>query len=428
MVGPMNELLDDLRWRALLHDSTDLGQLEQHLSQPRRVYAGLDPTKDSLTIGNLVTILTLRRFQLAGHTPVVVVGGGTGLIGDPSGKEAERQLMSSEQVASNVAGQMPIYNTLLDFDGENAASLKNNLDWLSQLGFIEVLRDVGKHFSVNMMIQKDSVKSRLSQREQGISYTEFSYMILQAYDFLWLYRNAGVTVQIGGSDQWGNIVAGVDLIRKVTREEAHALTWPLVTKADGGKFGKTEAGAVWLTTKYTSVYAFYQFWLNTSDADVERYLKIFTFLSRQQIEALMAEHATDPGKRVAQRALAEEVTSLLHGREACAEVEAASRVLFSGDVGSLSEDLLNEAFASAPGSRHDMALLDGPGLAAVELLMLAQVAKSKREARQFLDSGAISINGQRADQSFVLTKGKLLHQKVALIRRGKKNWHVVRFA
>ena len=424
----MNELLDDLRWRELLHDSTDLAELEQHLSQPRSIYAGFDPTKDSLTIGNLVPILALRRFQLAGHTPVVVMGGGTGLIGDPSGKEAERQLMSPEQVALNVAGQMPIYRSLLDFDGANAASLRNNLDWLSKLGFIEVLRDVGKHFSVNMMIQKDSVKSRLSQREQGISYTEFSYMILQAYDFLWLHQNAGVTVQIGGSDQWGNIVAGVDLIRKATRQEAHALTCSLVTKADGGKFGKTETGAVWLTKKYTSVYAFYQFWLNTSDADVERYLKIFTFLPRQKIEALMDQHLSDPGRRAAQRALAEEVTGLLHGSQACAEAEAATRVLFSGEVDALSEDLLNEAFASAPGSMHDIGLVAGAGLGAVELLMLAQVAKSKREARQFLDSGAISINGQRVDQSFVLTEGKLLHQKVALIRRGKKNWHVARFA
>jgi len=426
----LNGLLDDLAWRGLVHDSTDLAQLRQHLAKPRRVYAGFDPSRDSLTIGNLVPILLLRRFQLAGHTPVVIMGGGTGLVGDPSGKDSERQLLTDEQVAANVDAQRPIFQNVLSFDGDDAAGasppaeLRNNLDWLGSLGFLQVLRDTGKHFSVNMMIQKDSIKNRLETRDQGISYTEFSYMILQAYDYLWLYQNAGVTVQLGGSDQWGNVVAGIDLVRRVERKEAHGLTVPLVTKSDGGKFGKTESGAVWLTAKYTSAYAFYQFWLNTADTDLERYLKIFTFLSRGETEALLARHAENPGAREGQRTLAEAVTTLVHGERGLREARAASEALFSGNVSELAAETLSEVFANAPSSAHDRALLGGPGLGAVDLLLLAEVVKSKREAREFLDNGAISINGNRVDQSFVLTPGALLHDKMALIRRGRKNWHV----
>jgi tyrosyl-tRNA synthetase len=424
----MNDFLNDLRWRGLLHDTTDLAELSEHLKQPRRVYAGFDPSGDSLTIGNLVPLLLLRRFQLAGHTPVVVMGGGTGLVGDPSGKDAERQLLSSEQVAQNVQAQRPIFDNVLNFEGEHAAILVNNLDWLSRLGFLEVLRDTGKHFAVNMMIQKDSIKSRLEQRDQGISYTEFSYMILQAYDFLWLYQNRGVTLQVGGSDQWGNVVAGIDLVRRVERKTAFGLTHPLVTKSDGGKFGKTEAGAVWLTPKYTSAYAFFQFWLNTPDADVERYLKLFTFLSRPELEQLMARHQNDPGQREAQRALAEEVTRVVHGEVMYQEAQAASMALFSGEVSRLSEVLLSEVFGNVPSTSHLRTLLADPGLGVVELLLRAAVAKSKRAAREFLDAGAISINGKRVDQSFVLTEHHLLHDKMVLIRRGRKTWHVTRWS
>src|SRR5690606_28902285 len=428
MVPAMSDLLEDLAWRGLLHDTTDLDRLREHLREPRRVYAGFDPSSDSLTIGNLVPILLLRRFQLAGHTPVVVMGGGTGMIGDPSGKQAERQLLGPEQVAQNVEAQRPIFENILSFEGESRALLENNLQWLSNLGFIELLRDIGKHFSVNMMIQKDSVKSRLEAREQGISYTEFSYMILQAYDYLWLYENLGVTVQVGGSDQWGNIVAGIDLVRKVGRSEVFGLTVPLITKADGGKFGKTEAGAVWLTAKRTSAYAFYQFWLNTPDADVERYLKVFTFLERPRIEALLLEQQRNPAERSAQRALAEAVTTALHGTQACAEAMAATQALFSGDVATLSETTLNEVFAHTPSRTLSRELLEGAGLGIVELLVSSAAAKSKREARQFVEAGAISVNGNRVDQNFVLTKSALLHEKVALIRRGRKTWHVTRFS
>lgn len=420
----MTDLLDDLAWRGLVHDSTDLAQLREHLARPRRVYAGFDPSRGSLTIGNLVPLLLLKRFQLAGHTPVVVMGGGTGLVGDPSGKDAERQLLGAEQVAANVAAQRPIFENVLSFEGASGAEIRNNLEWLAPMTFLQMLRDIGKHFSVNMMIQKDSIKNRLETRDQGISYTEFSYMILQAYDYLWLHQNAGVTVQLGGSDQWGNVVAGIDLVRRVERQEAHGLTVPLVTKSDGGKFGKTEGGAVWLTPEYTSAYAFYQFWLNTADNDLERYLKIFTFLSRAEIEALLARHAEDPGAREAQRTLAEAVTLLVHGERGLSEARVATEALFSGDVSQLAADTLSEVFANAPSSAHDRALLEGPGLGAVDLLVLAKVVKSKREAREFLDNGAISINGKRIDPSFVLTPGELLHDKMALIRRGKKGWHV----
>src|SRR5690606_31758814 len=333
---------------GLLHQCTHREQLSSHLAASRFVYAGFDPTRDSLTIGNLVSILLLKRFQLAGHKPVVVMGGGTGLIGDPSGKDSERQLMTRETIDENVAGQRGIFEGLLDFEGENAAVILNNGDWLGKLSYVEVLRDIGKHFSVNMMIQKDSVKSRLEGREHGISYTEFSYMILQAYDFSYLNENAGVTVQLGGSDQWGNIVAGVDLTRRRWGREVYGLTSPLITKKDGGKFGKTEGGAIWLTKNRTSPYAFYQFWINTSDEDVPTFLRVFSLKPISEIEEILAQHEKNPGARGAQRLLAEELTELLHGPEALREAILASEALFSGEVAALSQDLLDEVFSAAP--------------------------------------------------------------------------------
>jgi tyrosyl-tRNA synthetase len=280
----MADLFEDLAYRGLIYQETNPGGLRAHCAEGSRgVYCGFDPTAASLTIGNLVVLLLLRRFQLAGHRPVALMGGGTGLIGDPSGKEAERQIRTHEEVRANIDGQRPIFERILDFSGPAAATLVDNVDWLGKLTFIEALRDIGKHFSVNMMIQKDSVRERLASREQGISYTEFSYMLLQAYDFFHLFAERGVTIQAAGSDQWGNIVAGVDLVRRKRQAEVYGITAPLVTKADGSKFGKTESGALWLTGERTSPYAFYQFWLNTSDADVERYLKIFTLLDRPVI-------------------------------------------------------------------------------------------------------------------------------------------------
>jgi tyrosyl-tRNA synthetase len=424
----MTDLFDDLGFRGLIHQETDPEGVRRHCAEAkRRVYAGFDPTANSLTIGHLVPMLLLRRFQDAGHTPVVVMGGGTGLIGDPSGKEAERQLRTREEIAENVAGIRRIFERMLRFEGPAAARLVDNAEWLDKLSFVEALRDIGKHFSVNMMIQKDSVRRRLEEREQGISYTEFSYMLLQAYDFQYLSSAHGVTIQIAGSDQWGNIVAGIELTRKTRHVELYGLTAPLITKADGTKFGKTETGAVWLSADRTSPYAFYQFWLGTLDADVERYLKTFTLLPRAEIEALMAEHAQNPGARAAHRALAAHVTELVHGKEAREQAEAASRALFSGDVAGLPEATLTEVFASAPAVELPRSTLAGEGAPWVDLLVQAGVAKSKRESREFLTSSAVTANGVKLDAEARLTETDLLHGKMALVRRGKKTWHVVRF-
>jgi tyrosyl-tRNA synthetase len=303
----------------------------------------------------------------------------------------------------------------------------DNAQWLSRLGFVEALRDIGKHFSVNMMIQKESVRSRLTERDHGISYTEFSYMILQAYDFLELRRRHGVEAQVGGSDQWGNIVAGVDLVRRVMQEEVFGLTAPLVTKADGGKFGKTEAGAVWLTPERTSPYAMHQFWLNTDDADVGRFLRVFTLLPRQEVERLELAHGADPGAREAQRALARHVTALVHGDEEAKKAEAAAGALFSGDVRALDERTLGQAFEAAPTSEHARSALAGAGADLVEVLTQTTLVKSKREAREFLAAGAVSVNGAPAGAARRLTADDLLHGRTILLRRGKKNWHVTRW-
>jgi tyrosyl-tRNA synthetase len=422
------EILSDLTERGLLHQATDVEGLARHLATgSRSLYAGFDPTRDSLTVGNLVQILLLRRFQLAGHRPIALLGGGTGLIGDPSGKEAERQIQELSVVEGNVQSQRKIFDRLLDTSGPNAVRFVNNADWLCKLSFIEVLRDVGKHFSVNMMIQKDSVRERLQNREQGISYTEFSYMLLQAYDFLHLYRTHGVTLQAAGSDQWGNIVAGVDLIRRSDRGDAFGLTHPLVTKADGTKFGKTESGAVWLSAHRTSPYAFYQFWFNTADDDVEKYLKFYTLIPVDEIAAKVADHRANPGARAAQRLLAETVTRLVHGDDGLGQAEAATSALFSGEVAGLSKATLEEVFSSAPSNALPKSRLSGEGAGLVDVLVEAGVVKSKREAREFLENGAIQLNGERASVDARLTTRSLLHDEIVLVRRGRKNWHVMRF-
>ncbi len=429
--------LDELRWRGLLHQTTDDSGLLAHLSTGlRSAYVGFDPTADSLTIGNFIPIKLLMHFQQAGHRPIALLGGGTGLIGDPSGKSAERQLLTREQVEHNVARQRLIFERLLDFTaGQRGAQLLNNLDWLGSLSFIDVLRDVGKHFSVNAMIQRDSVRDRLTQREQGISYTEFSYMILQAYDFLHLHQRQGVTLQMGGSDQWGNIVSGSDLIRRIARPsgsseagaESFGLTAPLVTRSDGGKFGKSETGAIWLSAERTSPYAFYQFWLNTADDDVVRYLKLFTFLSQEEIAALSAEHSANPGARSAHRALARQMTQLLHGESERLQAEAAAQALFSGDLTGLSAATLREALASAPTSQQARDKLAGEGLSLIDVLVETGLCKSKREAREFAQTGAVLVNGRKAGPEDRLRDSDLLHGEFIALRRGKKNWHLLRF-
>jgi len=436
------DLIAELKWRGLFHQCTDEAGLHAHLadagSRMRRGYVGYDPTADSLTIGNLVTIMLLRHLQNAGHQPVVVSGGGTGLIGDPSGKSAERTLLTEEIVRANVEGQRRIYGRLLDFDTKtkNHALITNNMDWLGKISFLEALRDIGKHFSVNEMIKRDSVRDRLNNREQGISYTEFSYILLQAYDFAHLHKDMGVTLQMGGSDQWGNIVGGVDLIRRYalaagaesTEHLSFGLTAPLVTKADGTKFGKTESGAIWLTADRTSPYAYYQFWLNCADADVSRFLRIFTLLPKEQIESIEAEHTKDPGQRIAQRTLAREATTLLHGKSEMDNAESAAKALFSGDVASLPEKLLEEVLASAPTFMLNKTRLSGEGLPFIDLLVEIGLASSKRESREFLTNGAVSVNGRKVAADERLNASHLLHGKIAVIQRGKKARHVTRWA
>lgn len=419
-------LLDDLSLRGLIHQQTDAEGLRQHLDEPRSVYAGFDPSRDSLTIGNLVPLLNLVRFQRAGHRVVALMGGGTGLIGDPGGKSEERPLRSYDEIRANVESIRPTFERLLDFSGPRGALLLNNADWLSKLGFLEALRDIGKHFSVNVMLQRDSVRERLTGREQGISYTEFSYMLLQAYDFQHLYDTHGVTVQISGSDQWGNIVSGIELIRKTRRVETFGLTAPLLLKADGTKFGKTEAGAVWLSPRRTSPYAFYQFWLNAQDEDLPRFLKIFTLFEPSMLAELEAAHAAEPGKRTAHRALAAHVTELIHGPTELAQAEAATQALFTGEVAELPLATLNEVFAAAPSAEVAKAAFEGDGKALVELLTETGVAKSKREAREWLSSNAISVNGRVRSLDEIVRTEDLLHGELLLIRRGKKNWSVVR--
>jgi tyrosyl-tRNA synthetase len=424
--------LDELRWRGLFHQATATDPLVHHLRTPGRVaYVGFDPTKDSLTIGNLVALGLLRHWQNAGHKPLLLIGGGTGQIGDPSGKDAERSLQTREQIHANVEGQRKIFEKLLDLDPkrENAARIVNNADWLDRLGYIEVLRDVGKHFSVNAMIQRDSVRERLHNREQGISYTEFSYMLLQAYDFLHLHRETGCSVQMAGSDQYGNIVSGIDLIHRVLghEREVYGVTAPLLMRADGKKFGKTEQGAVWLSADRTSPYAFYQFFINTDDTDVIAFLKLFTLLSETEVAALADEHARAPELRAAQRTLARELTRMIHSETELAKVEAATKALFEGDVTSLSEDMLRDVFADVPHSQHDKTLLGGAGAQLVDILAETTLATSKREARQFLQAGAVLVNGVKAGIDSRLSSEQLLHGHTILLKRGKKLWHATQW-
>jgi tyrosyl-tRNA synthetase len=427
-----SDFLAELRWRGALHQTTASEALEKHLQTPGRLaYCGFDPTKNSLTIGNLIQITTLRRWQRAGHKPVILMGGGTGLIGDPSGKDSERTLLTREEIRANVEGQRRIIEKLVELDAkaDNAAVIVDNADWLTTIGFIEVLRDVGKHFSVNAMLQRDSVRERLNHREQGISYTEFSYMLLQAYDFLHLKRTLGCTVQTAGSDQYGNIVAGIDLIHRTlgADSEAFGITTPLLMRADGKKLGKTEQGAIWLSPDRTSPYAFYQYFINTDDADVVAMLKRFSMRSEAELTELAARHARQPQLREAQRELARELTRTVHGETELAKVEAASQALFSGNVHGLSPELLREVFADVPHTEHAKQQLAGEGVALLELLPNTSLASSKREARQFLEAGAVLVNGTRAALDQRLTASDLLHDQTILLKRGKKLWHATRW-
>jgi tyrosyl-tRNA synthetase len=425
--------LEEIGWRGLLHQRTAEAALDDHLSTPGRVgYCGFDPTADSLTIGNLVPIQLLVHFQRAGHAPIALLGGGTGLIGDPSGRDDERPLLTREQVESNVARQRRIFERLLDFDPAhpNAARIVNNLDWLTEVGMLAFLRDVGKHFSVNAMLGKESVRERLHNRDQGISYTEFSYMLLQAYDFSHLHRAHGCTVQMAGSDQYGNITAGIDLIHRRVGGAAPAfgVTAPLVTRSDGKKMGKSAAGAIWLTADRTSAYAFYQYWLNVPDADVSRFLRVFTVLSREEIEAADERQRVAPHERGGQRLLARHLTDRLHGESERLRVEHASEALFGrGDVRALDAATLEEIAGEIPHSDHARAMLEGDGVSLVEILPETSIAASRREARDLLGAGAVAINGVRAPADGRLRLDDLIGNARILLRKGRRQWHATRW-
>ena len=418
--------LVDLQNRGLIADATKPEELDAHLAAaPRTLYVGFDPTADSLHIGSLLPLLALRRAQLSGHRPIVLVGGGTGLIGDPAGKAGERALNPAEQVAGWADRLKQQVQPFLDFDrGPHAAILVDNYTWLSKLELIPFLRDVGKHFSLGAMIARESVKTRMSA---GISYTEFSYQVLQAYDFLELHQRHGCTLQVGGSDQWGNITAGAELIRRIAGAEAYGLTLPLVTKADGSKFGKTETGTIWLDPTKTSAYEMYQFWLNSADAEVVAYLRYFTFLPPEEIDALARLTAEAPEKREAQRVLAREVTRIVHAEAGLAEAEATTADFFHGDVARLSERQLGEALRGAPSS---VLPASGDAVAVVDLLLASGLASSKRAARELISQGAIQLNGQpvRDPAKALVPATEALHGRYLVLRKGKKSYHVLTLA
>jgi tyrosyl-tRNA synthetase len=418
------DLWKDLKWRGLIADSTRSHDLHQHLlHMPRAVYVGFDPTADSLHVGSLLPLLVLRRAQLAGHRPIVLIGGGTGLIGDPSGKVGERQLNPEEQVAEWAARLKEQVKRFLDFEsGPSAAILVDNYQWLSKLQVISFLRDIGKHFPLGAMIAKESVRSRMGRSEEGISYTEFSYQVLQAYDFMALFDQYQCTLQLGGSDQWGNITAGIELIRRVRGEVAYGITLPLVTKTDGSKFGKTESGTIWLDGRKTSPYEMYQFWLNAADGDVVAYLKYFTFLDPSEIEDLHVATQGSPDRREAQRVLARHVTALVHGESAVVEAETISRALFSGDVESLTESQLVQACQTMPTTALGQ---DEAGrLSIIELLTRVGLATSRREARDLVSAGAIHVNGQKVPSvDAAIFPATARFGRFIIIRKGKKSYH-----
>ncbi len=416
-------LIEELNERELIAQASDMQALSQHLETgSRTLYCGFDPTADSLHIGNLVPLLTLRRFQLGGHRPILLLGGATGLIGDPSGRSDERNLNSGEVVAGWVERIRQQVEGFVDFSGSNGAMIVNNLDWTADLPVISFLRDVGKHFSVNTMIQRESVKTRLDRDEAGISYTEFSYMLLQAMDYLELAERYECSLQIGGSDQWGNIVSGMDLVRRKLKKEAFALTVPLVTKSDGTKFGKTAAGAIWIDPERTSPYSFYQFWLNTADADVVRFLQVFTFLPMERIRQLADSAREAPERRQAQQTLAAEVTALVHGDSALESAERISSCLFQGDIRGMTEADLDQL--RQDGMECTVTQEEKPGLLAV--LADAGLAPSRSAARKLLQGGGVSVNGVVQEHPEAeLDWNEALFGRYFLVRRGKKNWHLL---
>ncbi len=423
----MTNIFDELKWRGLVYDHTeDVANLVAR--EKITVYNGFDPTGDSLHIGHLVPMMSLARWQRFGHTPIALAGGGTGMIGDPSGKSEERNLLTLEQIQHNlecVRGQL---SSILDFEVKsNPARLVNNYDWLSQLNMMDFLRDTGKHFTINYMMAKDSVKSRLEREGDGISYTEFSYMLLQSYDYLHLFDEYNCLLQSGGSDQWGNITAGIELIRRVRGEKAHGMAYPLITRADGSKFGKTASGkSAWLDPKRTSPYRFYQFWLNADDGDAINYLKYFTWLSKLEIQELQDALFERPHLREAQRKLAQEVTRMVHGETAVAKAEMAAAVLFGGDLDGLDADDIADIFADVPSSQVAKAQLGGDGMLLADLLAGSSLANSKGDARRSIKGGGIYVNNVRmTDPMGTVTAVQAIEGKFLILRKGKKKYHLV---
>lgn len=427
MPAGTQDIITDLQNRGLVTQLAGGEEVIQHLGEAgRTVYCGFDPTAESLHVGSLVPLLALKRFQMAGHRPIALVGGATGMIGDPSFKASERQLNSGEVIAGWVERLKPQLSRFLDFDcGRHSAVLVNNLDWMQDFRVLDFLRDVGKHFSVNAMIQKESVKQRIEREGEGISFTEFSYMILQSYDFAELNRRYGCTLQLGGSDQWGNITGGIDLTRRLHQQQVYGLTLPLVTKADGSKFGKTESGTIWISPSKTSPYAFYQFWLNVADADVYKFLRYFTFLPVAEIESIEASDKASAGKPEAQGILAREATRLVHGESGLEAATRISAALFSGEISSLTQpDLEQLELDGLP-----CTTLTGPGCTIVEALVATDLAKSNRQAREFLGNNAVSANGQPiASEDFVLSPQAALNGRYYVLKRGKKLFHLVKLA
>lgn len=418
--------VEELRWRGMIHDIMP-GTEEQLLQEMTTAYVGIDPTADSLHIGHLVSIMMLKHLQLTGHKPIALVGGATGMIGDPSGKSEERNLLSEDELRHNEQAIKKQLLKFLDFEsGDNRAEIVNNFDWMKDFSFLGFLRDVGKHLTVNYMVAKDSVKKRL---ETGISFTEFTYQLVQGYDFLHLYQTKNCKLQMGGSDQWGNITTGTELIRRKTGGEAFALTCPLITKADGTKFGKTESGNVWLDARYTSPYHFYQFWLNCSDIDTERYIKIFSLFSREEIEAFIEEHQQAPHLRLLQKALAKDITIRVHGRQEYDTAVEASDILFgkgtTETLTKLPEQVFLSVFDGVPTTGISAEDIDS-GINIIDFLSeKTNILKSKGEARRSLSEGSISINKNRVDDTLTINSSHLINNKYILVQRGKKNYYIV---
>lgn len=420
-------ILEELQWRGLVADCTDLGELTRKVSTPITLYCGFDPTADSLHVGNLVPLLALRRFQRFGHHPIAVAGGATGSIGDPSGKSQERQLLTREVLDHNIASIKKQLARLLDFETkQNPARLVDNASWTAGVSYLDFLRDIGKHFSVNQMAAKESVRARMEDREAGISYTEFSYMLLQAFDFLHLRGEYNCELQIGATDQWGNITAGIDLCRKKLGATVFGLTFPLMTKADGTKYGKTATGTVWLDANKTSPYRFYQFFIQLEDADAIKILKMLSFATQAQVAELEQQQAANPGARAPHKFLARELTELIHGRTAADDALRASEILFGGDLNGIGESTFNEIVGEVPTKEVEKARLDGAGMPLVELLIHAGLCPSKGQARKDIEGGGVNINNAREASALrTVTANDLLFGKHVLLRKGKKNYVVV---